>query len=224
MRTAVYTGNRKVYRDMDAACKSLLYHGAADWVLFLIEDDAFPDEDLPENVHCMNVSDQAWFRKDGPNYHNYWSYFTMMKAAVPFIVPGRVLVLDVDTIVCDDLSGLWSLPDAPIYMALEAGKPDYYNSGVILMDASDPSLQADMREVIRRLNEKHYDFNEQDAISEVMAGRIAKLPSEYNVCPWTVKPESGRTSIEHYAGLRYWRDRELWRKYDRMTWDEVLRH
>ena len=224
MRTVVYTGTRNVYQDMETACKSLLYHDAADKVLFLIEDDAFPTP-LPDKIECRNVSGQTFFRHDGPNFSSHWTYMTLMKAAVPFIdgISGKVLVLDVDTIICDDLSGLRALPTKPLYLAREIYNTEYFNSGVMLMDTDDASLRDDMRTVIHQLNTKDYMFNEQDAINEVMAGRIAQLPPEYNVSHWTVKPDTGFVAIEHYAGMNFWRAEPLYKKYNKMTWDEVLR-
>ena len=224
MRTVVYTGTRNLYPEMEVACKSLLYHDAASQVLFLIEDDAFPTP-LPDKVRCVNVSGQTFFRHDGPNFGNCWTYMTMMKAAVPFIegVSGKVLVLDVDTIVHEDLTGLWGLSGKPLYLAREKYPYAYYNSGVMLMDTDDQSLRDDLREVIRRLNEKHYGLNEQDAINEVMEGRIATLPPEYNVSEWTVMPQSGRVAIEHYAGMSYWRNEKAYKRYEKVAWEDIVR-
>ena len=81
MRTAVYTGTRNVYSDMVVACKSLLYHKGADLVVFMVEDDEFP-EDLPPMVKCVNVSLQEFFDRDGPNYNNRWTYMTLMKVTL----------------------------------------------------------------------------------------------------------------------------------------------
>ena len=47
-RVAVYMGTRNVYRQMAAACKSLLYHTRVDRVWFLIEDDALKSNQTQE--------------------------------------------------------------------------------------------------------------------------------------------------------------------------------
>lgn len=218
MRTVVYTGNRKVYKSMATAAKSMLYHKGADRILFLIEDDAFP-EPLPPQIEVRNVSGQTFFRPDGPNYKSHWSYLALMKAAVPFLsgVEDRVLVLDVDTIVCGSLDELWSLPDAPIYMAREvARQEEYYNSGVMLMDTD--ALQVPFREVLKRINEQKYPFGDQDAINEVLKDRIRTLPPEYNASDWTVAPKNP-VKIRHFAGIQNWEDDPLYKEYEKMTWE-----
>lgn len=207
---------------MAAACRSMLYHRGADRILLLIEDDEFP-EPLPDCVEIRNVSDQHFFRHDGPNFKSRWSYLALMKAAVPFLrgVSGRVLVLDVDTIVNGSLDDLWNLPDAPIYMAREIGREgEYFNSGVMLMNAE--LLRDDFTQVVNLINEKKYEFGDQDAINEVMKGRIAALPPEYNASDWTVPPE-GDAKIVHYAALLDWSREPLYRKYAHMSWAEALK-
>ena len=219
MRTAVYTGTRNVYGDMATACKSLLYHRGADRVIFMIEDDHFPEQ-LPECVQCWNVSGQQYFNPEGPNFRSRWTYMTLMKIAVPFMMGGRVLVLDIDTVVDGSLDGLWQLPPAPIYMAREVGRTEeYYNCGVVLMDCE--AMMADAEKIIDLINRVPLQFNEQDAVNRIMRGRIAQLPPEYNASDWTVAPE-GEPVITHYAAVRHWQDRPLWRKYAALSWAEAV--
>lgn len=222
MRTVVYTGNRAVYDSMAAACRSMIYHRGADHIYLLTEDDKFP-EPLPPCVTNVNVSSQTFYRPDGPNYRNRWSYLALMKAAVPFLpyISGRVLVLDIDTFVCTPLDDLWNLPHGPLYMAREVGRrEEYYNSGVMLMDTE--SLRDDFREVLRRINNTRYDFGDQDAINQALRGRIKQLPPEYNVSNWTVKP-ADRAAIIHYAALRDWSREPVYLEYARMSWADALR-
>ena len=217
---AVYTGTRNVYGDMIVAAKSLIYHKGAEKVVFLTEDDTFP-ELLPDIVQNINVSNQRYFTKDCPNIKR-WTYMVLMKVAACIMTldASRLLVLDIDTIVDGDLSGLWSLPDAPIYMAKEIGRSgDYYNAGVMLVT---PWLFADYaKTIIHRLNIRDYQFCEQDAINEVCQFRINQLPSIYNASNWTVDPD-GKPVITHYAAKRNWHSEPLWLKYAGMKWDEVM--
>lgn len=218
-RTVVLTGNRKVYPDMVTTSKSILYNNAADWLFFLTEDDKFP-EDLPPEIININVSAQTWLSHDSPNFHTPWSYFTMMKAAVPYLFSGRTLVLDVDTIVCSDLHELWMLPDAPIYLVREIGRPyEYFNTGVMLINGKLMRQYTD--EIFHRLNTKFYNFNEQDAINEVMMNRITPMPPEFNVSDWTEKTDK-KPQIVHYAAIKDWHDKPLWQTYYRMPWAKAL--
>ena len=67
MKAAVYAGTRNIYNRMLAPAKSLLIHSDVDKIYFLIEDDTFP-YDLPKEIECINVSEQPWFKNDGPNF------------------------------------------------------------------------------------------------------------------------------------------------------------
>ena len=222
MRTVVYGGTRNVYGDMVTACKSLLFHRGADRVFFLIEDDAFP-EPLPDCVQCINVAQQTFFKPDNPNCKKRWTYMTLMRCVLPFLpqFSGRVLWLDIDTIVCGDLQGLWTLPDAPIYMAQEVGRRyEYFNAGVLLMDCE--MFRDDARQAVLALNSRTFDFPDQDVINQIMRGRILTLPPEFNVSNWTVKG-SAEPRILHYAANRNWQADERWQRFEHMEWGEILR-
>ena len=222
MRTVVYAGTRNVYRDMVTASKSLLYNRGADKVIFLIEDNKFP-ESLPSCIWCLNVSKQKYFKPDSPNFYNRWTYMVLMRAALPLMpeMPNRILSLDIDTIVDGSLADLWSLPSAPIYMAREVGRPyEYYNAGVMLIDTA--LMRNDAERIVHKLNTEHLQFTDQDAINSVMRGRIKPLPPQFNVSNWTIKPTQPPI-ITHFAAIRHWQEDPLWEKYEAMTWDEAMR-
>ena len=223
IRTVIYGGTRNVYKDMVTACKSLLYHRGADRVVFLIEDDEFPEE-LPECVQCINVSGQKWFNRDNPNCKKRWTWMSLMRCVIPVLPETerkRVLWLDNDTVVMGDLSELWNLPEGPVWMTRETYKTEeYYNAGVLLMDCD--ALRDDAYKIVHLLNTKELDFPDQDAINEVMKGRIKPLPPEFNVSEWTVKTKR-YPKIIHYAAVRNWHQRPEWVSYSKMSWDDVIR-
>ena len=68
-RIVVYAGTRNLYRNMKTAVTSLLANNRVDTVYLLIEDDKFPF-DMPDNVVQINVRDQVYFPKTGPNYQS----------------------------------------------------------------------------------------------------------------------------------------------------------
>ena len=117
-RVVVYGGTRNLYQNMVKAAKSLLSHTRIDRVWFLIEDDKFP-EPLPDVIRTMNVADQKWFVKDGPNYNCHWTYMSMIRLALPFILQDedRALWLDCDTIVNQDIGELFDIDLDGCYMA-----------------------------------------------------------------------------------------------------------
>ena len=138
-RVAVYAGTRNIYPDMVVSAKSLLYNKGADRVIFLIEDDVFPAR-LPDCFTCVNVSNQQFFRHDGPNYHCAWTYMVMMRTALTKLFPDlhRVLALDHDTIIRQPIDDLWATNMDGYYYALVEenyirNRPHpYFNFGVAL--------------------------------------------------------------------------------------------
>ena len=109
-RVAVYAGTRNIYHNMTTAVKSLLQTTRMDRVYFLIEDEEFPEE-LPPVIQCISMRVQKWLPCDGPNYTNAWTYMTLIRLALPEILPDetRCVWLDVDTIALDDLGGLFDM-------------------------------------------------------------------------------------------------------------------
>ena len=222
MRSVVYAGTRNVYPNMVTACKSLVEHKGADQVLFLIEDDEFP-EPLPKMIRCINVSKQQYFHPMNASCRKRWTYMALMKAALPLMpeMPRRLLWLDIDTIVMGDLGELWSLPAAPIYLVREA-RPDeeYYNTGVMLMD--NVLMKEYAHQIIDRINNRTLDFPDQDAINYVMAGKIKPLDPKFNATEWTERPE-GDPVIRHFAAEQYYHMRQIWKHYQALKWEDVLK-
>lgn len=226
MKAACYCGTRNLYGDMIPAVKSLLANSDVDKVYLLIEDDEFP-KPLPDCVECINVSNQMYFRHDGPNYQNGWTYMVLMRAALHRVFPDldRILSLDIDTIVGRDISELWNLPLDDYYLAgvREPYKSDVYhrqyiNCGVMMLNLK--KLRDWMGdELIRSLNEKKYPFNEQDCISDLCDGAILEIPSDYNQCNWTAPTTNPK--IVHFAAIRHWQNAPIVEMYRSMEWSQV---
>lgn len=186
-RSVVYMGNRRYYPLLTTAAKSLLSHSPVDRVYFLIEDDKFP-EPLPSIITTVNVSDQRIFSPNGPNINGYYTYMTLMRAALSKVLPqeDRVLLLDPDTIVEDDISPIWTTDLTYAYFAgvLETRNndhtPPYYNAGVMLMNLA--KLRADGLDdkIIATINTTRYRHLEQDVLNFLCKPFIVSLPSEYN--------------------------------------------
>lgn len=233
MRAAVYCGTRNLYPDMVTAAKSLIHNSNVEKVFFLIEDDTFP-EPLPSIVETINVSNQSYFRLDGPNYSNRWTYMVLLKLAMHRIFPNldKILCLDVDTIVVSDVSALWDMPLKSYYLAgvKEPAKTTsdrlYINAGVMMLNLRElrDSFKGD--EMISAVNRKRYVYCEQDCIVERCQGGILELPEEYNACEFM--KFSGEPKIVHYAAVKNWQKntKAKWHqqltKYRKMSWEDVL--
>lgn len=232
-KTAVYTGTRNLYPMMVPAVKSLLINSDVDEVWLLIEDDEFPKKyGLPDDiVKVRNVSGQKYFKPDGPNMNSKFTYMAMMRAALAYEFPelDEILALDVDTIVDKDISGIWDLPLGDEYYLAASEEPgaSIYNGhfsvniGVCLYNLRK-LRDGKCDEVIEALNTRRYMYLEQDTFSELCPDAILDMPSDYNVCHFTKEYSVPR--IIHYAGMKSWKDIALYKKYEKATWEEVLKY
>lgn len=228
MKHAAYCGTREIYDDMETSAKSLVANGGIDKVHFVIEDSEFP-RPLPDIIECHDVSGQRFFRADGPNMKSKYTYMAMMRVALCYVLDcDKVLSLDADTIVKDDLGEMWEWPldDCYFAAALEWHRSSnglqYCNAGVVLYNL-EKMRDGKADECIDVINRREYPWVEQDAASYLCQARIYEMPSEYNACYWTNRDDP-RGKVIHYAGVPHdkWSRRKLPRKYRGMTWDEAL--
>ena len=110
MKTAVYSGTRNLYEAMSTAAKSLLFHSSVDKIYFLIEDDEFPEK-LPSKIETINVSNQEYFPKNSANFKSPFSYMALLRVCYTKLFPNldKILQLDVDTVVVDNIDELWGI-------------------------------------------------------------------------------------------------------------------
>lgn len=206
MRAAVYSGTRNIYQKMLPSMKSLLMHSNVEKIYFLIEDDEFPYE-LPPEVECINVSNQAYFRKDGPNFKNVLSYMVLLRAAYAKYFPNldRILSIDYDTIVNENISELWDLDLSNYYLAaveetdLTKEEGSYFNMGVAMLNLQKWREENIDDKIIEALNTYWYRYKEQDCFNEFFKNQVLILPSDYNGC-WQAKQQQ-RDKITHFAGI-----------------------
>ena len=195
MKAVAYLGSRAIYVDMVSAVKSLLVHNDIDKVFLLIEDDVFQYE-MDNRVEAINVSEiiPKYFRKEGPNYDTEWTYIGLISSAFTKVFPDldKLLAIDCDTIVTQDISELWDISLDDYYFAgvqetlLSAVKHHgYINSGVLLVNLKKLREDGKDDEIIYAMNKYRYTYVSQDAINDVCKGKILFLPSIYNACQYT---------------------------------------
>ena len=235
-KAAVYAGTRNLYKDMVTAAKSLLCHSDVDKVYFLIEDDTFPYE-IPQEIECINVSRQQIFSTGSPNYHPHWTYMVLMRAALTKIFPDydRIVSLDVDTIVEDDISELWDMDIGDnVFAAVQeyhaSYRPygaKYWNVGVMVQDLWKLRGVGLDDEIINALNHEKFRYNEQCALNKYCKGMIYDLDVRYNDC--YICGETDNPAIVHYIGTSQWQNNpnlkhyDLLEKYRAMAWQDVKR-
>lgn len=219
MRAAVYAGTRNVYQDMIPSMKSLLIHSNVEKIYFLIEDDEFPYE-LPPEVECINVSKQKWFPASGINMKNRCSYMVLLRAAFPkiFSCLDRILTIDNDTIVRENISELWQLDMKDYYIAgcIEPKKSTptfhYINMGVAMINLQAWRENKIDDRLIDELNTYYFEETEQTAINIACQGHILVLDSMYNRNNYT-DLHIGKEKIIHYAAIKGWQNFPLVQKY-----------
>lgn len=233
---AAYSGTRNLYADMVTASKSLISNSTVTDIWLLIEDDEFPYY-LPRGVtwHTMNMSGQTWFPPECPNMRSVFTYMAMVRAAYAEIFPDldRIVSLDCDTVCVDDVDYLWECDVSGnwvscTYEELGTYSPygtAYYNVGVCVYNLAQMREDDATRQMVDYINTTKLWCVEQDAFN--FFNRITPLPARYNesaVTEYTDDP-----AIVHFAsfGTGFADNvkaprREYWRRYERMTWDEVM--
>lgn len=236
MKAVVYSGTRNLYEAMSTAAKSLLFHSSVDKVYFLIEDDEFPEK-LPSIIETLNVSNQEFFAKNSANYKTPFSYMALVRSCYTKLLPkvDKILQLDVDTVVVDNIDELWDIDLTGKYFAaveeyLSTWKPygkKYYNIGVAMFNLDE--MRKDHKDdlMIDFLNRVHAKYVDQDACNRFLIRGSVDLPVRFNetiVTGFTDSP-----AIVHYAGFKEWETnprvsrREYLKKYREMTWEEVIK-
>lgn len=231
MKAAVYTGTRNIYKGMVPAIKSILINSDVQKIYLLIEDDQFPIA-LPKEVECINVSNQTYFKSNGANMNSAYTYMAMMRAALTKVLPtslDRVLSLDYDTIVNQDISDLWELPLDNYYFAAskQPHKTDQYlnifytNTGVALYNLKLLRETKKDDEIIQRLNTFIYPFVQQDCYNELCQNHILEMSSDYNVNPWTLPTNNPK--IIHFAGesMNKWYYKQIVQKYLQIPFSKI---
>lgn len=227
-RVAVYAGTRNVYGMMAAAAKSLLATTHMDKVYFLIEDDAFP-EPLPDVIQTWNVAEATdngkwFFFSDGPNYESQWTWMSLVRLVLPRVIEEqRVLWLDVDTIVEQDIGEIFDRDLAGNYVAMveepvRSKYPfTYYNAGVMLMDLEKLWADDTWRKWIRLINREPFTAKDQDVINLICQGEILTLGPEWN-CAGHITQNAEDPYIRHYAGCLRPSGAAAFARYEKAEW------
>ena len=210
----VYSASRNLYPYLLPSIMSLLDHNKVDNIYLLIEDDELPYQ-VPDVCRCINVSDQRYFGMDGPNFRSPFTYMALMRSTYTDALPPdlpRVLQLDVDTIITDDLTELWEMDVGDKWLAAcpeHLGQwrpygPKYYNIGVALFNLAQQRKDGIDRVIIRELATHFFRFLEQDAWNYygVALNKFADLDVRYNECFATGYTDN--PAIVHYAGYPAW--------------------
>ena len=217
-KVAVYAGTRNLYEQMFVCLKSLMANTIMDRVYLLIEDDEFPYY-VPDNVIVANVSSQKFFLPGSPNYSSPWSYMAMLRCVLSLMIQdeSRILWLDCDTIVNEDISDLFQIDLEDSYYAgvMEPQKSKdifrYINSGVLLCNLDLLRESQKEIELAYYLNTYRFVWADQEVINLLCQGHIRTIDSMYNQNAFTLS--CTRPKIIHYAAVKDFQNDWAYQKY-----------
>ena len=241
MKHAVYSGTRNLYEPMVWSAKSLVANSSVDRIHLLIEDDEFPYELPAELFNIVNVKDYAaWtFPEGGANARSHFTRMAMVRVCYAEVLPDvdKVLQLDADTVVIDNVDAIW---DTPLDGKWFAAAPEilsgydpyksghYHNVGVCLFNLDQMRADNAQEKLVNFINNVFANCVEQDALNYLgaMHGKATDLPMRYNenrACGYSDNP-----AIVHYVGYMDWQTnpnlprREYLKLYKDKSWDEIL--
>lgn len=209
----VYSCSRMLYPYLKPSITSLLEHNKVTKIYILAEDDTIP-VDIPAPHKVINVSGQEYYPAGGPNMgtDNYFTYMSMIRACIPELIKAnRVIMLDVDTIICDSLEPLWNIDLTDKWLAWcpenwghwQPYNRMYYNFGVAVLNLQQMRKDKATQQIVERLNTKPYRFKEQDVLNEIAVPDLCRdIPVRYNECFCCGTTDN--PAIVHFAGYADW--------------------
>ena len=147
---------------------------------------------------------------------------------------SKILQLDVDTIVVDNIDLLWDVDISDKYLAVNLeheGKwkpygPNYPNVGVAMFNLDYMRKNRKDDELIFFLNNTKVPYIDQDAVARFCMDKFVDLPRRYTECSMVGFTEE--PAIVHWAGIKNWQTgyrasrREYLKKYRDMGWEQVM--
>lgn len=233
MKVVAYCCTANWYEHLKVAVNSLLINNPGiDKVVCFIEDDELPWH--YDKVEAINLNKlERYIREGSPNYNSLFTYMTLMRLCFSKWLPyDKVLQLDVDTLVVDNIEDLWDLDMTDMAIAAVPDVinplPDtcetYINAGVMLVNLEYLRKTEIDEAMINEINTVKHLWPDQDVVNVFCQGHTLLLGYEFNdLIP---KRRTFKPKILHYAGLKEWwkpdaYDSHYWLKWKNIT-DESL--
>jgi lipopolysaccharide biosynthesis glycosyltransferase len=216
---------------------SLLNTNKVKKIYLVIEDDNIQDIEKLCNkynvqVEFININKiDNYIKETSPNYNTKYSKLSMCRLYFTKIInEDKVLYIDADAIVLDDINELWNMrfEENVLIGVKEQGDWDkhlyttglndkYINSGVLLMNLKAIKEEELDESMLYLINKNKYDYPDQDVINLICRNRIGYVSSEYNSTETTGIAENIR--IMHYIrGNKGWTNNSpysyLWKQQE----------
>ena len=204
----VYSSSPTMYPILKASIASLLEHNTPSRIYILAQEDTLPFE-IPCNHKVINVSGQTYFPAGGPNMgrQNYFTVMSMMRVCAPELIKAdKVVYLDCDTVICENLKPLWNtdltgkwLAWCPEHLGMwHPYGPKYYNGGVAVYNLKQMREDNFTQKIVEMLNTQPFRFVDQDAMNKIAQDKCVDIPVRYNECFCCGTTDD--PAIVHYAG------------------------
>ena len=221
----VYAANRKWYKHLPTAIGSLLTHNPNAFVYVIAEDDQIDCIKRKKNLKIINKNNFPNFiDPNHPNANSHWTIFSLMRCFLTKMIDeDKILWLDVDTIVLDDLSELWNMDmdgyaiagwreEKKNWMHVRhlMHKSEYVNSGVLLMNLKFIRDKQFDDKFIKFLSGEAWRNPDQDTVNVICDGYIKYFDVIYNYGP--VTPQMARRRVKnikiyHMTWYKLWDDK-----------------
>ena len=229
MRAAVMVATRNLYPDLAPPIKALLVNSDVEKIYLFLEDDD-PGVYLPPEVEIRNVADYAAYWRRSPNATSGWTYMVLMRALFHKLIPEeRVLSLDLDAFVLQDVSHLWRMDMRGKLVAgvrettpLDSPQLPYFNMGFVMLNLDYLRSTGSGDEIERALMNRYFQYPEQHAYNFICGGSVLWLPREYNAGIGT--EPYGDPIVRHFmAESKTYRQSEIYRRFAALPWEEIRR-
>lgn len=208
----VYAVTRDYHEKIVPSVRSLVEYNK-DINLFVVTEGDDLTVDIPVDATVVNISGQTWFGPDGINYRNRFTYINLIKVCYASLLPvDRVLHLDADTIVCDDLTPFYDTNlDGKWIAAVDETKgtyhpfgDNYFNMGVAVINLEQIRRDNIEPDLVEYLNKVKTPWADQDAWNKygIDQAKFVSVPVRYNENFAT--GETNEPAIVHYCGVTDW--------------------
>lgn len=213
----VMCSTRNWYIHLKTVIYALMKHNKVDKIYLFIEDDeiSYLKDERIEFINVNNLPE--YITSNSPNYNTKYTKLSYLRCYFSKILKeDKILYLDVDTLVVENIQELWDLDleDNVIAGVHEPGEwnkylntygldDTYINSGVLLMDLKKIREEKLDDSMIYLLNHNKYAFPDQDVINLVCRNRIHHLSNIYNSSETTGIVDNAKI-IHYIRGNKGW--------------------
>lgn len=223
---------------------AILSNNKVEKIYLFIEDDYIEELDwLKEKFNvkfiCTNVNKifNKYIKQTSPNINTRYTKCSMARLFYSKIVKeDRILYIDVDALVIDNIDELWNLKlddyyvagtsdwgmkmDGVVYLKFIDSNIPYINSGVLLMNLKLIRKNKMDDKWLDMINTQRYMYPDQDVINSACKDHIYIFDSSFNSAASTQLVNKNSIKIMHYTmkkenWVKNHQYSELWYDYEK---------